>query len=113
TLFRSLIPDFVVYNGTTYLPAPANFLEGSTDGKYAYNSCRTPWRFATDYLLSGTNNILTEMRKMNTWIQSSSGGNVDHIYPGYSLGGTALDTSYTDDSFTSPFGVVALIDSGN
>ena len=108
-----LIPDFVVYNGTTYLPAPANFLEGSNDGKYSYNSCRTPWRFATDYVVSGSSSILSEMRRMNGWIQGSSGGNASHIYPGYSLGGTALDTSYTDDSFTTPFGVVALIDSTN
>jgi len=105
--------DFVVYNGTSYLPAPANFLEGSTDGKYAYNSCRTPWRYATEYVVRGTTGILTEMRKMNTWIQSSSGGNADHVYPGYSLSGTALDTSYTDDSFTSPFAVCAMTDSSN
>ena len=108
-----LIPDFVVLNGSTYQPAPANFLESSTDGEYAYNSCRTPWRFATDYMVNGSSSILSEMRKMNSWIQSKSGSNPDHIYPGYSLSGTALDSSYTDDSFTSPFGVCAMIDSGN
>jgi len=108
-----LIPDFVVLNGSTYQPAPANFLEASTDGEYAYNSCRTPWRFATEYLIRGTSGVLTEMRKMNSWIQSSSGGNPNNVYPGYSLSGSALNTSYTDDSFTSPFTLCAMIDSGN
>jgi endo-1,4-beta-D-glucanase Y len=108
-----LIPDFVVLNGSTYQPAPANFLEGANDGKYDYNSCRTPWRFATEYMVRGSSGILTEMRKMNSWIQSKSGGNPDNVFPGYSLSGTALDSSYTDDSFTSPFGVSAMTDSAN
>jgi len=108
-----LIPDFIVLNGTNYQPAPANFLEGSTDGKYNYNSCRTPWRFATDYLLRGVSGSLAEERKMNAWIVGSSGGNASRVYPGYNLDGTPLDTSYTDSSFTSPFGVNAMIDSTN
>lgn len=108
-----LIPDFIVMNGTNYQPAPASFLESATDGEYGYNSCRTPWRFATDYLLRGISGSLAEERKMNTWIITSSGGNTNKIYPGYSLAGTALDTSYTDSSFTSPFGVNAMIDAAN
>jgi regulation of enolase protein 1 (concanavalin A-like superfamily) len=108
-----LIPDFVVLNGSTYQPAPANFLESANDGKYSYNSCRTPWRFSTEYTVRGSSGILSEMRKMNSWIQSKSGGNPDNVFPGYSLSGTALDTSYTDDSFTSPFAVCSMIDSSN
>lgn len=119
TLFASsspntgLIPDFVVYNGSTYLPAPASFLEGATDGEYAYNSCRTPWRFATDYLLRGNSGILAAMRKTNTWIQSASSGSANSVWPGYTLAGTALTTSYTDSAFTSPFAVGAMIDAAN
>lgn len=108
-----LIPDFVVLNGATYQPAPANFLESSTDGEYGYNSCRTPWRFATDYLLRGMSGSLAEEQKMNRWIIGSAGGNANHVYPGYQLSGTALDTSYTDSSFTSPFGVNAMIEATN
>jgi len=108
-----LIPDFVVLNGSSYQPAPANFLEAPTDGEYNYNSCRTPWRFATDYLLRGTSESLTEERKMNSWIIASSRGNTNQVYPGYTLSGTPLDTSYTDSSFTSPFGVNAMIDATN
>jgi endo-1,4-beta-D-glucanase Y/regulation of enolase protein 1 (concanavalin A-like superfamily) len=108
-----LIPDFVVLNGSTYQPAPANFLESANDGKYDYNSCRTPWRFATDYLLRGSSASLTEEQKMNSWIQSSSGGNATKVYPGYSLSGTPSNTSYTDSAFTSPFGVCAMINSAN
>jgi len=109
-----LVCDFVVLNGSTYQPAPANFLEGSTDPQYGYNSCRTPWRFPTDYLLRGGNpGHLKEMRRMNGWIKNKSGGNASNIFPGYTLSGTALDTSYTDSSFTSPFGVCAMTDSTN
>src|SRR5262249_23517257 len=80
---------------------------------YSYNSCRTPWRFATEYVVRGTSGILTELRKMNGWIQTSSGTNANHVYPGYSLSGSPLDTSYTDDSFTSPFALCAMTDSTN
>jgi len=108
-----LIPDFIVLNGAAYQPAPANFLESSTDGEYGYNSCRTPWRFATDYLLRGISGSLAEERKMNGWVQGSSGGNANNVYPGYNLSGAALDKSYTDSAFTSPFGVNAMIDRTN
>lgn len=108
-----LVPDFIVLNGTNYQPAPASFLEAATDGEYGYNSCRTPWRFATDYLLRGVSGCLAQERKMNGWILGSSGGNASKVYPGYTLGGTALDTSYTDASFTSPLGVNAMIDATN
>ncbi len=108
-----LIPDFIVYDGSNYLPAPSHFLEDNTDGKYGYNSCRTPWRFATDYLLTGSSGILADIRKTNSWIQEASGGNPDHVHPGYGLGGNALKTDYTDDSFTSPFAVCAMTDASN
>lgn len=108
-----LIPDFIVLNGSTYQPAPANFLEANTDGEYGYNSCRTPWRFATDYLVRGISGSLAEERKLNSWIQTSAAGNANNVYPGYSLAGKALDTSYNDSSFTAPFGVCAMIDATN
>jgi len=108
-----LIPDFVVYDGSNYLPAPPRFLEGKSDGKYAYNSCRTPWRFATDYLLTGRSGVLEDMRKTNSWIQTSSQGDPNQVYPGYNLAGWPLDKSYLDDSFTSPFAVAAMIDRSN
>lgn len=50
---------------------------------------------------------------MNSWIIASSRGNTNQVYPGYTLSGTPLDTSYTDSSFTSPFGVNAMIDATN
>jgi hypothetical protein len=108
-----LIPDFVVLSNSIYQPAPADFLEDSTDGQYGYNSCRTPWRFATEYILTGDTGPLTELRKLNGWVKTKTGSNPNNVYPGYTLGGTALDTSYTDSSFTSPFGVSAMTDSTN
>ncbi len=108
-----LIPDFIVLSNNVYQPAPANFLEDTTDGEYGYNSCRTPWRFSTDYLLTGNPGPMAEIRRLNGWIKSTSGGDATKVYPGYTLGGVALDTTYTDSSFTAPFGVCAMTDFTN
>ena len=52
---NGLLPDFALRTSVTdrWAPAPASFLEGSNDGRYSWNSCRTPWRLGTDYLLYG------------------------------------------------------------
>jgi len=52
---NGLLPDFAVREAASekWKPAPPNFLEGSSDGRYNWNSCRTPWRLGTDYLLYG------------------------------------------------------------
>jgi hypothetical protein len=52
---NGLLPDFAVRASASdkWIPAPAYFLESSNDGRYSWNSCRTPWRLGTDYLLYG------------------------------------------------------------
>ena len=46
---------------------------------------------------------------MSTWIQSSSGGNAQKIYAGYTLTGTKLSGSnYFTAFFAAPFGVAAM-----
>ncbi|MCL2721134.1 MAG: glycosyl hydrolase family 8 [Treponema sp.] len=52
---NGLLPDFALKTSVSdrWTAAPANFLEGSNDGRYSWNSCRTPWRLGTDYLLYG------------------------------------------------------------
>ncbi|MGV2687239.1 beta-glucanase, partial [Clostridium perfringens] len=67
-----LLPDFVVKSGSNYQPAEGGFLEGANDGKYYYNSSRTPWRITTDYLMTGDTRALNQLNKMNTFIKSAT-----------------------------------------
>lgn len=107
-----LLPDFVVKSGSTYQPAPSGFLEGSTDGKYSYNSCRTPWRIATDYLMTGDNRALNQLNQMNSFIKSSTSSNPANVRAGYNLSGSTL-VSYNSAAFYAPFGVSAMTSSSN
>jgi len=106
-----LLPDFVI-NSSGWKPAPANFLEGPDDGHYNYNSCRTPWRITTDYLMTSDARALDQLRKMNSWVRGNSSNNPANIMAGYDLSGTAT-ANYTDNCFTIPFGVSAMTDATN
>ena len=108
-----LIPDFVAHVNTTPAPAPKNYLEASTDPAYSYNSCRVPWRVATDYLVSGDPRAKTALDKINSWIQEKVSGNPANIKAGYNItNGTQL-VSYSDNAFTAPFAVGAMVNATN
>jgi endo-1,4-beta-D-glucanase Y len=108
-----LLPDFIVNTNTAPAPAPPNFLEGPTDGEYAYNSCRTPWRITTDYIVSGDTRAKDAITKMNTWIIANTGGDPSMIMDGYTLsGGKGSQQSGPSEAFSSPFAVAAML-SGN
>jgi hypothetical protein len=105
-----LLPDFIASTDTSPQPAPANFNEGITDGEYAYNSCRTPWRIATDYVVSGDARAKSALQLMNSWIMSATGNDPTQIKDGYTLsGGKGSSQSGASSAFTSPFGVAAMV----
>jgi endo-1,4-beta-D-glucanase Y len=105
-----LLPDFVVNTNTAPQPAAPNFLEANTDGEYAYNSCRTPWRIATDYIVSSDARAKSALQLMNGWIMSATGNDPTKIMDGYTLsGGKGSGQSGPDAAFTSPFGVAAMV----
>lgn len=109
-----LIPDFVVNCNTTPVPATANFFESPYDGEYYYNSCRVPWRLATDYLIAGEIRSLTAVNKINTWIENNTSSNPANVKAGYTLnGGNISGNNYDDPSFIGPFAVGAMLDSAN
>lgn len=107
-----LLPDFVVTTNTTPKPAPGQVLEDPNDGKYWWNSCRTPWRIGVDAVTSGNAASLASARKMNTWIKSKTGNNPNNIAVGYSLSGTQIQSG-SEPAFFAPFAVAALTDSGS
>jgi len=109
-----LLPDFVV-NTNTAMPRPAPPKwpadEGLTTGEYAYNSCRVPWRLATDYIASGDTRSRDALKLMNAWIKMATMGKPGSIVDGYTLDGVLSNsTSGYDLSFTAPFAVAAIAD---
>lgn len=107
-----LLPDFVVNTNSTPKPAPADFLEGPYDGKYSWNACRDPWRLGADAISASGSAAAAQVRKMNTWIKSATGGDPAKIQSGYSLSGTKTESGQ-HPCFTAPFAVAAMTDPGS
>lgn len=107
-----LIPDFIINVNTTPSPAGANYLEDVTDGFYAYNACRVPWRLGTDYLINGDVRAKVALDKINTWLITTTSGNVSSISNGYELNGTPL-FNWNDATFIGPFTVGAMLETAN
>ena len=80
-----LLPDFIVKVHSSPQPAPSNYLESSTDGKYSYNACRDPWRIGMDYLLNGDTRAKVELNKINKFIKAKANNNPANISSGYAL----------------------------
>ncbi len=65
-----LVPDFIIdAAGDDPRPAPPRWLEAPTDGQYAWNACRVPWRVSTDYLITGDARAQAAIRRMNAWLR--------------------------------------------
>jgi endo-1,4-beta-D-glucanase Y len=107
-----LLPDFSEFKNNAYVPADVKFLERIEDGYYSWNACRTPWRIATDYILTGDTRALTQLTALNSWIRSNTNQSPYNIKAGYKLDGTPL-VSYDDLAFTTPFAVSAMINASN
>jgi endo-1,4-beta-D-glucanase Y len=109
-----LVPDFVVSTNTKPAPAPANYLEDTTDGEYAYNACRVPWRIGTDAAVSGEPRAVAALAPIEAWIQSATGGDATKIGTDYALSsGTTTSPGDTSMAFVAPFGVGAMADAAN
>jgi hypothetical protein len=109
-----LLPDFIVHPNAKPAPAPGGFLEGPGDGKVAYNGCRNPWRWATDFLISGDARAKKAVQKVETWIQAATGGDPENIKDGYELSGKVSPEGQGPDmAFVAPFGVGAMVDASN
>lgn len=104
-----LMPDFSENVQGSYIPARTSFLERKEDGDYSWNACRTPWRFATDYILSGDTRALEQLTALNDWIQLKTNNKPSKIKAGYELNGEEL-RDYGSLAFSAPFAVSAMID---
>ncbi len=102
-----LIADFVVNTNTTPVPAPPNFLEGSTDGQYSYNSVRVPWHLGTDAAVYGDATSKAETQKITAWFRTKTGDDPSKVVSGYKLDGTPV-VKYLDPEFVSTLGPAAM-----
>ncbi len=107
-----LIADFVVNTKTTPAPAPANFLEGRTDGQYAYNSVRVPWHLGVDAAVFGDAVSKAEAQKITTWFRTKTGDDPSKVVSGYTLDGTPVVT-YLDPEFVATLGPAAMGNAAN
>ncbi|MCC6791114.1 MAG: licheninase, partial [Thermomicrobiales bacterium] len=107
-----LLPDFAVLGTPSDRrahPAEPNFLERETDGDYAFNAGRTPWRLGADALLNGDATTTEQVRRISTWIEAATGGDPMRIKAGYTLAGEPLpDSDFFTSFFAAPFAVAAM-----
>lgn len=102
-----LLPDFVTDISEAPRPASPNFLEAETDGDFAWNACRTPWRLGVDALVSGDQRSIRAMRRMTAWIRKATGDDPGAIAESYKLDGTVIDHGFSM-AFLAPFAVAAM-----
>ena len=106
-----LVPDFMVKQGAHFVPTPGKYLETRHDGDFSYNACRTPWRLAMSYIVSGNTAMLRALKAQAAWINSNTAGDPSRIKAGYYiLNGPNGDSfvRYSDLPFTAPFAVNAM-----
>ncbi len=107
-----LIADFVVNTNSTPKPAPANFLEGKTDGQYSYNAVRVPWHIGADAAVYGDATSKAQAQKITAWFRTKTGDDPTKVVSGYKLDGTATVT-YLDPEFVATLGPAAMGNAAN
>jgi endoglucanase len=91
-----LMPDFVI-NTNTATPEPSKGYIGDgtpTEGFFYSNALRNPWRFGSDYVLSGDGRWKDVNNRLVSFIKADCGGDPERIALGYMLDGTPTERSY-------------------
>jgi endo-1,4-beta-D-glucanase Y len=110
----ALMPDFIVDAGKAPKPAPANFMEGESDGDFSWNAARYPWRVGLDYLLHGEARAQAALAGLNKWVRREVKDDPTLIADTYRLNGSALPGAGTGSlTFVSLMGVAAMIEADN
>jgi hypothetical protein len=106
-----LMPDFVIKTDTeTPIPSTGYLGDGNDkEGHFWWNACRNPWRFASDYLLSGDPRFAKVTGRMIDFFKTSSGGDPVKIGTGYALDGTML-TGGNSGAYHGPICAGACVD---
>jgi hypothetical protein len=109
-----LMPDFIVGTDTAApYPSPGYMGDGNAnENKYWWNACRNPWRYSSDYLLSGDTRWKTVTGRLVNFFQgqvNAHGGDVLSIGTGYNLNGTMV-TGGNSAAYHGPLCAGACID---
>ena len=106
-----LIPDFVMDTHTSTPQPSTGYIGDGNDkeGHYWWNACRNPWRFASDYVLSGDARFALVTGRMIDFFKMVSSGNPANIGSGYSLNGTKL-AEWVSPSYLGPICAGACVD---
>ena len=107
-----LMPDFIWKKEPR--PVNAKFMEGAHDGKYYYNACRFPLRYAVAWAHHPGNDndrmhYYNHVRILLGGIMRKTNNNPGDIYPGYDFGGNPIDTSYKATCFSAPLVAACII----
>jgi hypothetical protein len=84
----------------------------ANEDKYWWNGCRNPWRFASDYVLSGDARWKTITSRIVNFFQArvnAAGGDVTVIGTGYNLDGSMV-TGGNSPAYHGPLCAGALVD---
>ncbi|WFD36946.1 hypothetical protein MCUN1_003838 [Malassezia cuniculi] len=100
-----LIADFLEYDKRKgWLPAHGKLLESKHDGEMSWNACRTPWRLAHYYAVSGDQRILPLLQAMHRTLTSRN-------FPAVPAGVRIRDgkplVNYSGRAFIAPAGYLA------
>jgi hypothetical protein len=109
-----LMPDFIVATNTTApYPSPGYMGDGNAnEDKYWWNGCRNPWRYSSDYLLSGDTRWKTVTGRIVGFFQkqvAAHSGDVTYIGTGYTLAG-AMVTGGNSGAYHGPLCAGACVD---
>jgi hypothetical protein len=107
-----LVPDFIAYTNTAApAPSPDNYTEGhANEDAYLWNACRNPWRYASDYLLSGDARWKTITTRMLDFFDAKvKAGGIYAIDCGYNLDGSVI-AGGDSAAFISPIMVGGCVD---
>jgi hypothetical protein len=105
-----LMPDFVMDTDGEAAPSSGYLGDGNDkEGLFWWNACRNPWRFASDYVLSGDARFAEVTSRMIDFFQNASGGDPDHIGTGYALDGSEL-AGGTSPAYLGPICAGACVD---
>ncbi|HZY17708.1 MAG TPA: glycosyl hydrolase family 8 [Ramlibacter sp.] len=93
-----LMPDFIVQTNTSApVPSPGFMGDGVATEMYYYaNAQRNPWRWGTDYVLSGDVRWKNVVNKMMAFFKSDTGSDPARTATGYHLDGVAVSRTYPD-----------------
>jgi endo-1,4-beta-D-glucanase Y len=85
-----LMPDFIVQTNTaTPVPSPGGMGDFvMTEMHYYANAQRNPWRWGTDYVLSGDVRWKNVLNKLMAFFKADTGGDPARTATGYALNGS-------------------------